>query len=247
MYHVLAYTSNTFGVTNFDTTPVQDAIMTIQNNHFFPWMPMSLYGGWFSGTLLSAAILVTPTTRQIVPPRLYPINAFAAPPDRPHMFDRRSNPFNLNAMEEISLQVNLGGAANAIQYGILFVGTSLDPIPAGNIYTLHGTSTTAVVANSWTQLQVTYDQTIPAGTYVVISTQHQSANGVAHRLIFKDQIWRPGMLSLTSLTNIGWPEYNIGGMGKLGQFTTTTYPTWEILAGAADAAHDVMFNMIRIA
>ena len=246
MYHVLAYSSNTFGVTNFDTTPLQDAVFTIQNNHYLPWMPMQIYAGWFSGTLLSAAILVTPTTRQIVPPRLYPINQATLPPDRPHMFDRRMNPFPLNPMEEVSLQVNLGGAANALQWGVMMVGLSLDPIPMGNIYTLHGTSTTAAVSGAWSQIQITYDQTIPGGKYAVISTQHQSTNAIAHRLIFKDQIWRPGMLSLTSLGNIGWPEYNQGGLGQLGTFTTITYPNWEVLCNGADAAHDVLFNMIRI-
>lgn len=246
-YHVIGYTANTFGVTNFDSTPLQDAIFPIQNGHYFPWMPFNFYGGWMSGTLLSAVQLVTPQTRQIVPPRLYPINQTTAPPDRPHMFDRRGNPFTLNQAEEVSIQFNLGGAANALAYAIMFVGTSLDPIPSGNIYTLHGTATTTAVANAWTQINPVYDQAIPNGTYVVISTQHQSAGAIAHRLIFKDQILRPGMLSLTSLGNIGWPEFNQGGMGKMGQFTTTTYPNWEVLCSTADTAHDVLFNMIRIA
>jgi hypothetical protein len=246
-YHVIGYTANTFGVNNYDSSPLQDAIMPINNAHYFPWIPLNFYAGWFSGTLLTAAQLVTPTTRQIVPPRLYPINAFATPPDRPHMYDRRSSPWSLNAAEEISMQFNLGGAANAFTNAVMFVGTSLDPVPVGNVYTYHGVSTNVAAVNAWTQIAIVWDQPIPNGTYVVTASQHQSATGVAHRLIFKDQQLRPGMISLTSLTNIGWPEYNMGGMGKLGQFTTTTPPIMEVWCGAADASHDIVLSMIRVA
>jgi hypothetical protein len=247
MYHMLAYSSNTFGVTNFDMIPAQDPVFTIQNGHYLPNIPYNLYLAWLSGTLMSAIQLVTPTSRQVVPPRLYPINATTLPADRPHYYDRRMQPWILNAIEEISMQVNLGGAANAIATALLAVGTSLDPIPPGNIWSYHGTATTAAVAQAWTQVAITWDQTIPAGTYVVIGSQHQSTNAIGHRIIFKDQVMRPGFTSLTSLTNVSFPDYYYGGMGALGKFTTTTLPFVEVYCNAADAAHDIVLNMVKVA
>ena len=181
-----------------------------------------------------------------MPPVLYPISQFLTPPDRPHMFDRRANPFLLNAVEEVSLQLNIGGTANACNYAIMFWGSSLDPVPAGDIFALHGTATTAAVANLWTQIVVTWDQTIPAGNYAVIGSNHQSATGLAHRFFFKDQVMRPGYISTTSLGNLSEPSYYYGGWGKLGTFNTYTYPTIEVLCNGADAAHDVVMNMIRV-
>lgn len=245
-YHVVAYQANTFGVTNWDSTPVTDPVFTIQNGHYLPHIPLYMYGGWMGGANLTAVVLVTPKSRMVVPPRLYPIQGALLPPDRPHIFDRRSNPFALNAVEEVSVQMNIGGAANAYNTAIFFWGSSLDPTPQGDLYTLHGTATTAAVANSWTQILPVWDQTIPAGTYAVVGTQHQSTNAIAHRLFFKTQILRPGFLSVSALTNISEPSYYYGGWGKLGQFDTTTYPTWEVFCNAADAAHDVFMTMVKI-
>lgn len=245
-YHVVAYQANTFGVTSWDSTPVTDALIAIQNGHYFPHIPLYMYGGWFGGANLTAVILVTPKSRMVVPPRLYPIQQALLPPDRPHMFDRRTNPFGLNAVEEISVQMNIGGAANAINTAILFIGQSLDPVPQGDPYTLHGTATTAAVANTWTQIVPVWDQTIPAGTYSVIGTQHQSTNAIAHRFFFKNQLLRPGFLSLTSLGNLSDPTYYYGGWGQLGQFTTTAYPTIEVFCNGTDAAHDLTMTMVKV-
>lgn len=245
-YHVVAYQANTFGVTNFDSTPLTDAWMSIQNGHYFPSVQLFQYGGWMGGVNLTKVTLVTPRSRMVVPPVLYPIQGALLPPDRPHIYDRRNNPFTLNPVEEVSIQMNIGGAANAFNTAVFFWGTSLDPVPQGDIYSLHGTSTTAAVANSWTQILITYDQTIPAGQYAVIGSQVQSTNAIAHRFFFKDQILRPGFLSLSALTNISDPSYYYGGWGLLGTFNTTAYPTVEVLANAADAAHDVVLNMVRV-
>jgi hypothetical protein len=245
MYHVVGYTANTFGVNNFDMAPIPDDIIAISNGHYLPHMPLQFYGGWLSGTLMSAIRLVTPRSRQIVPPPLYPIQGTTLPPDRPHIFDRRNNSFTLNAVEEVSMQVNLGGAANALSYAIMFWGQSLDPVPTGDIYALHGTATTAAVANTWSTVVVTWDQTIPAGTYTIIGSQHVSTNAIAHRWIFKNQILRPGFISQTALTNISDPSVYYGGWGSFGSFNTYTYPSVQVLCNGADAAHDITMFMIK--
>lgn len=246
MYHVLALQANTFGQTNYDSVPLSDSWIGIQNGHFFPQKQLMLFGGWFGGVNLTAITLVTPRSRMVVPPRLYPIQASLLPPDRPHIWDRRNNPFTLNATEEISMQMNIGGAANAYNTAILFVGESLDPVPSGDIYSLHGTSTTAAVANQWTTVPVQWDQTIPSGTYTVVGSQHQSTNAIAHRFNFRNPPNRPGFLSITGLGNITDPSYYGGGWGALGQFNTTAYPFVDVLCNAADAAHDFVMNMVKV-
>jgi hypothetical protein len=246
-WHVSAYSANTFGVTSFDSAALTDGIMTISNGHFLPNTPMQLYGGWFGGANLTRVVLQTPKTRQVVPPVLLPIQASLLPPDRPHFFDRRRQPLTLNAVEEVQILMNIGGAANAFNYGILFWGPSMEAAPSGDIYTLHGVSTTPVTANAWSQVQVTWDQNLPAGTYAVVGSQVQSTNAIAHRFTFKDQVWRPGFLSVTSVTNITEGSYYSGGWGLLGKFNTYTMPIIEVLANAADAAHDICLNIVRTA
>src|ERR1700677_1257845 len=122
-YHVVAYTANTNTQTNFYSTPVPDAIIAIQNGHYLPHIQLFSYGGWFGGVNLTAVRLVTPRSRQVVPPPLYPIQGAVVMPDRPHVFDRRMNPFTLNAVEEVSIQMNIGGTANAQNVAVFFWGT----------------------------------------------------------------------------------------------------------------------------
>jgi len=245
-YHVLIYSMNTFGVTNYDMIPTPDDIIATQNGHYLPHLQLSQFGGWLSGTLLTAIRLVTPRSRQVVPPPMYPINGTTLPPDRPHMFDRRSNPFTLNAVEEVSFQANAGGAANALATAVVFWGTSIDPVPAGDIYSLHGTSTAAAGSQTWTTVPITWDQTIPAGMYAMIGSQHVSTNAIAHRWVFKDQILRPGFISQTSLTNMTDPAVYYGGWGKFGQFNTYTYPALQVWCNGTDASHDVVMNIVRM-
>lgn len=246
-YHVLVYNANTFGQTNFDMSPIQDSWIGIQNNHYFPQQSLQLFGGWFGGANASAFTLLTPRTRLVVPPRLMPIQGSLLPPDRPHIYDRRSNPFTLNAVEEIQLLLNVGGAANAQNTGVLFVGDMIDPTPPGDVFTLHGTATTAAVANQWTQLNIVWDQTIPSGTYKIIGSWHQSTNAIAHRWNMRNKVMRPGFLSLTSLGNMTDPSYYFGGWGPVGDFNTTAYPFIEVYVNGTDAAHDIGINIIKMA
>jgi len=245
-YHVVAYSANTNTQTNFDSAPIVDSQIPIQNAHFLPQMDLMLFGGAFLGANLTAVTLVTPRSRMVVPPRLFPIIQSITVPDRPHIFDRRHNPFKLNAVEEVSLQMNIGGTANAQNVGVMFWGDRLDPVPPGDIYGLHGTSTTAAVSLQWTQLTVTWDQTLPAGTYAVVGSQVQSTNAIAHRIHFLDQVFRPGFLSLASVGNISDPSYYYGGWGKLGQFVTYAYPYLEVLVNGTDAAHDCVLNLVKV-
>lgn len=248
MFHVLAYQGSSHDVVGLDATPVPDDIFTISNGHFLPQMDLNLYGGYFGGNLLSYTQLVTPTTRQISIPRLLPISATILPPTDPNVVDLRMNPLHLRAIEEISMLNTLGTNASNLPFvNLLFVGKSLDPVPMGDSLTLHGTSTTAAVSLTWTSIQITYDTTLPAGTYAIVGAQIQSTNALAHRFIFKDQIFRPGFLSVNAFgLRTGWDYYR-GAMGLLGTFTTVTYPTLQVLCNGADAAHDVTISIIRIA
>lgn len=246
-WHVLIYQGSGVSTATTDMTPVPDPIVAIQNGHYLPHQDLFLYGAWAGGTTLDSATIVTPRSRQVVPPRMYPIDATLEPPDRPHIIDRRMNPFKLNAVEEISIQTTYSSTTSTASYFVMLVGTGQQGVPAGDIYSLHGTATTAAVANAWTQLAITWDQTIPAGTYAVVGSNHVSASAVAHRFIFKDAILRPGFLSLQSIADMTAPDYYTGGWGLLGQFNTYTYPAIEVLCETTDASHDFVMNFIKVA
>ena len=245
MYHVVGYYSMVGGVTSAEATPLQDPILAIANGHYLPHVQLFFYGGWFGGTSLNRVVMDTPRARQVVPPTLWPINPTLSPQNRPNMVDRRQNPFILSAVEEVRMLYTVGGTGTVQSIGVMFWGTSIDPIPMGDIYSVHGTSTTSTTANQWTQLKIDWEQNLPAGTYVVVGSQHQTAGAVAHRMIFRDQVWRPGFLSVESLSDMTDHGYYYGSWGRLGSFTTYTFPQIEVWTNIVSAAHDVTLNIIR--
>ena len=246
-YHCLAYSSTIAGGTNVDTTPLPDPVLPISNAHYFPNVDMNFYGGAFFGSALTRVTLTTPKSRTIVPPVLVPLNGSMNTGDRVHIVDRRNNPFRLNMVEEVSLLINNSGATSASNVLVMFWGTSLDQVPAGDIYSIHGLSTTPAVPGQWTQLNMGWDQTLPQGTYTVIGSQHLGATAIAHRFFFRPQLFRPGFVSVQSGSNITEPSYYFGGWGVLGSFNTYTWPVVEVLCGSNDVAHDVVMNMIKTA
>lgn len=246
-WHLSAYINSNFNVTLSDSVALMDGIMTIQNGHFLPNLQMNLYGGWFGGANLSRAYLYTPRTRQVVPPAMVPIQRSLLPPDRPHILDRRRQPIILNAVEEVQILMNIGGTVAGPNWSILLWGPSMEAAPTGEIYTLHGTSVTPAIPQTWTQIQPVYEQNLPAGTYALVGSQLQSPNQIAHRFTFKDQVQRPGFTSVIDVANISEPSYYNGGWGTLGRFNTYTLPNIEVLCNAADAIHDIYLNIIRVA
>lgn len=244
--HVLAYTGSSHDAT-VDATPVPDDIFTVMNGHFFPPNPLKLFAFYAGGTILNSVQLVTPSTRQISIPRMVPVSLVVAPPTDPNVIDLRMNPLSLNALEEISLLNTLGTNASNLPFvNVLFVGDQLQPPQRGDILTLHGTATTAAVAFGWTSITITWDNTLPSGTYAIVGAQVISATAIAHRFIFKDSVYRPGFLSVGSAGIRTAFDYYRGGMGTLGMFTTTTYPTLQVLCSGTDAAHDVVLSIVKV-
>jgi hypothetical protein len=247
MFHTLANFVSISTTADTDVTPVQDDIVLIQNSHFVFQDPVSLIMAAAMSANISRVKLSTPKTRQITNPFLRPLIGAAIPPTNPNVADYRSNPFHLKGQEELSFL-----ATSSIAMGnenLTIVSSYLvtpDPTPQGDIYTLRGTSTTAAVANKWTSLSVTWADNLPQGQYAAVGLQVESTNAQAARLIFQNQFYRPGALSVTGLQNRSHDMFRYGNSGVYGRFIQTAMPTVQVLANAADATHEVYLDLIRI-
>lgn len=248
MLHLFANFASVVTATDTDLTPVQDAVQTIINGHFLPSRDIQVKWACPMGTNLQYARLITPSTRQITSPFLLPINAALVPVTRPYVVDYTQDPITLRGVEEVEILVNQTAGANQ-NITVVWAAemSNTPPAPAGTVYTLRGTSATAVVANVWSQINMAWIDTLPQGVYAVIGLQHFSTNGQASRLIFKTQVERPGTLSLATQNLINNPLFRMGNLGEMGRFNTFTMPNVEVLANAADAAHVVYLDIVRIA
>ena len=246
MFHLAAYSASIATGVETDLTPVTDGILTIQNAHFLPPFDMNMWFAAAMATNLQRARFNSGTLRIPTTPFIRPIMAGLVPVDPVRFRDYSQDPLVVKGIEELAV-LALQNAAGAQRVTCL-VGLGLNrvPQPSGNIITMRGTSTTAAVANAWTQLQVTWQDTIAAGTYAIVGLDHQSANGQGCRLVVLNQYWRPGAISNPGIADRGDVLFRNGDLGEWGRFTANYLPIPEVLCNAADAAHEIYLHFVRV-
>lgn len=247
MFHLVAWTESHDNVANQDLSPVTDGIMTIQNSHFLLQFDYDILWAAVMNTTIQRCRINTPSLRQITLPFITPVIAAAIPGNSRNVADYRFNPFRVRALEELVMeatQSNAGGARTTVVAALM--RGARQQIPGSDIYTMRGTSSTAATANAWSNVAMTWADTLPAGTYLAVGLRHQSTNGQAARLIFEDQVVRPGTLSMNALTDQVHEIFVKGGCGPYGQFNANRMPNVEVLCNGADNSHEVYLDFMRI-
>jgi hypothetical protein len=247
MHHTLAWRLSSADATETDLTPVTDSIWTIQNGHFLPsidWFLLAAYAGAASP---NRARLITPTFRQITTPYIRPINTDIVPGNLPSVSDYRANPLRFRALEEIQFMGTQTSGGAAVIVGLAWVARQgLQPMPSGDIYTLRGTGTTTAVAGAWTQVAVTWADTLPQGIFAVVGGNFIGTTCLSGRLIFEDQIDRPGGIGSSAADLNNEPMFLKGGLGVWGRFNSNRMPNVEFLCNAADTAQEIYLDIIRV-
>lgn len=251
MHHTIAWTANASNTTEVDLTPVADPVIPVTAaNHFLPQKDQPiLYIGAASPNLQRARI-TTPSLALVTTPFIQPINQAATFGIPQRLADYSAQPLMLRALEEIALLVTQTGGAAEFVTGVAGLLYQFVPPMPGTVWTLRGTSSTAAVARVWTQLTVTWQNQLPTATFAVVGNVHFSANAMASRLIFENQVPRPGSLSIQSLTNFNDRLFDGSSpetLGEWGRFHNYIMPLVEVLCNAADATHEVYLDIMRVA
>lgn len=168
-------------------------------------------------------------------PNLDPLSAVALGGDLPSFADLRDQPIQLYNGENVTLQATNGGAQTTI--GCLFMTRdtpNYNQPPAGLrwiSFTAPGTG----VLNTWSApANVVLDDDLEAGVYEVYGLRFYEATTYFARLIFKDQVERPGCIANQTKTQkpMDWPNNNFGMYGR---FQSITPPFIEVVCNAAGA------------
>lgn len=248
MLHVLAYSASFAQNVETDVTPVTDSIFTIQNNHFVPQRDVYILWALACGATIGRARILSASIRQITTPFIRPVEQNATPGSLFGYQDFGNNPLIARAFEE--LQVNAIQTSAGAERETVLLGVSDTPAPAdpaGQVFFMRGTSTTTTNANAWTQILMTWNDTLPAGVYEILGLEYVAATAVAARVIFEDSPWRPGAPGVAAVGNKSWPKLAFGGFGPYGRFNANRFPNIEVLNQGAVAVHDVFMNFRRVA
>lgn len=246
-FHLIAWSNTIAATTETDMTPVPDGIMAVNNGHFVPQVQTQIPFVAAIGLLLARARLVSPKLRQITTPWIRPINLALLPVSRTPVADYRANPFRVNGLEELQLEFTNSAATSGDYHGVAGLQTGpQQPAPQGDIYTMRGTGTTTATANAWSLATITWQDTLPAGNYQVIGMEFISTTAIAARLIFDQQVERPGCVGIASDGTISHSMFLKGGLGAWGMFSANRMPNVEVLCDSADTAQEVFLDFVRM-
>lgn len=247
MLHTAAFFVNSTTDANLDVTALADGWLQIENGHFKPPYDLDLIACAPMGLAINRAQLITPRTRPFSPNFLIPSNPTATFVLDQKVVDFRDRPFRLIVSEEVETEMNVTSVGGEDFWNIITVRQRMTPAPAGEVWTIRMTATTAAVANTWTTLAgITNDFNLPAGNYAVVGGVHYSTGPVAFRLVPRGSPMKPGGISLPTVGDLPWSGQLNGGLGVWCTFNLNTLPGVEVLCLAADADHTIFLQVVKI-
>ena len=266
--HLIAFGASVNPSSLTKMAPVADGTLTIaQNTVLLPAGLTNLvgvYGGCPGGTSpgFTRYQVVTPSLKNnSVPIEIDQVDTTSTNPndtivDRNgaiQMFD--DAPVPLVAGEGLEVDVlTAGGTAGQVTVLCWLDDLNNIPVTGRPICGVRATSSTTLTANTWTSCSITFDNTLPAGTYAIIGMHAESATGYAARIIISGT-WRMGVVPCLDTKGTRPGQFRMGRMGNpapgtyysWGAFVNTTPPNIEFLAYAADTSETVLFDLIKIA
>lgn len=251
MFHLslYRYTSTATAAKDLVDMPgVPDPAITLVNNHpIFP-QPVNLTLAYaFGQTDITDVQFQTPKLRAVALEHIRPFDIATSPTTRPPIANYTQYPIPLNRIDENSVQLSASTGTDTNNYyaGIWFSDGNLIP-QAGPVYTVRFTASITATAFQWTSGAFTLQNPLPAGMYAVIGMDIYGTNLAFARLIFPNQVWRPGTLSGGVAGFINAPCFRLGKMGTWGTFDSFAQPNLDLYAIAANSSQTGVLDLVRI-
>lgn len=225
------------GDTDNDITAVSDPQLTQQNSHHLPNKDTLLLGAYVLETSVTRVRIETPKLRELYNPYIRPLERAAAPPNRANFASFEGYELNLRGGEEIVVKAsnNLGAATEQCTV-VLWIGDRPSSVGNAPIYTMRTTYSITGVANGFASGNLTFDQTLPSGSYDIVGMSVFGTNMVAGRLILPGYSHRPGVIGGADAGKFMGDHFRMGNMGVFGTFTNVALPQLEIFTSAAGAS-----------
>jgi hypothetical protein len=194
---------------------------------------------------LVRAQLASPSLRQLANIDVEPIVqalVFGSYPEVTYLPD---GPIPLTPDEALNLAVLSDPAAPVIHRGLVWLCDGPVNQSKGEIITVRATSAVTLVTGTWVNGALTFLQSLPAGKYQVVGMRARGTNLVAARLVFPEQVARPGVAAVNAIGDLDHPMQRAGRLGVWGQFPHTNPPTVDCL-GVTDSAQTYIFDLVRV-
>lgn len=191
------------------------------------------------------AQLQSPSLRILANLDIEPIVLAAVFGTPPEVLFHPLNPTAVVPEESLNFAVQSTPGAVAAHYGLVWLADGPQNPVTGTIFTVRGTATIQQVVGGWVNGNIIMDQVIPAGKYQVVGMRVRSADAVGARLVFPEQIGRPGVPVVNAIGDNDVKVFRYGRSGIWGEYPHTTPPTLDVLGGVA-AAQTIFLDLIRV-
>ena len=186
----------------------------------------------------------SPSLRQLANQDVLPILAAVTFGGNPIGSYHFMNPRQLVANESLNFAINATGGAAAANYGLVFLGDGAVKPTTGNMFTVRATGAAALAAGTWVNTPLTFDESLPSGTYQVVGFRAVGTNLVAARMVFLGSGWCPGVPAQNAVGDRDWDYGRYGALGVFGQFDVNQPPTVDCL-GVTDTAQTFVLDLIK--
>jgi len=198
------------------------------------------------GSNVTAARIVSPSIRAMIPIDVEPLNRDAEPLSPFTGIDLKANPVALTGLEALNVQASNDATAAVRQTALIWLSDGPIAPVTGKIFTVKATSSTTLTAYTWTNGAITFAQDLPAGRYQVVGMRAESAGLIAARLVFPGYSWRPGVIGADAVTDLQDEPFRYGRFGVFGEFDHNRPPTVDFLSASADTSETVYLDLIKI-
>ena len=247
-FSVVAWSESQDSATLLTLSAVTDPhIRTSADDVVVPGFATQLLGGWAIGVNLTQAQLASPSLRRIVNLDLSPFDRATLPATNPRFVSRTHAPIPLEKGEALNALASEDGVGATRETAIAILGDKAPALETRPSYTVRATGTTTLVAFAWSNVTLTFSQSLPAGKYDIVGAFCRSAGALAFRLVIPGSNFRPGGIGMTNDFDNGIKEQRHGYWGIWGSFETEQPPTVDVLAATADTAETVYLDLVKTA
>lgn len=240
MQHLLAFSGSiAVGAVLLPVPAIADQVLNRSGNDVFvPEEMPNIFATYMMGTNLVRGELVSPSLRRIFLEEIgvgdtAPIPAAAYKQMR--FYGQDVLPLEPDELLEVQMFHSNAGAQQ-LTCLVWLCDVPPAPIAPTDVHTVRISSTTAAVANAWSLLPITFDQSLPAGQYELVGARFRSTNLQAFRFAFRGGSWRPGYPGAALISDYIDDWQDPGYIGVLGTFRHNLPPQIEVLCNAADSS-----------
>jgi hypothetical protein len=257
MFHLEYFSSSiaTGASTMAQVTAVYNGVVPKLNNGFQTPAALSYVHSVFAvGAHLVRARIQSPRFLPFPYPDLNPGNRGTAFESPVRAFDFSTNPFPLNATDEIDMYASQNSGSGETEYiALQFTDNVKIPVPSGQSFTVHSTASTTLTAGAFTAVQPVFDYALPAGTYALAGVRAFSATAYFFQMLPVQQpLWRPGGIGVQAYDQLDPPGQrmysylgiNMWNWGVWLAFRQNTPPAINHFATSADTAEEYWYDLV---